>query len=103
MLNVELKKRVIGKVRDMYTMNEDYTLTREEAKKWGDFLYNGWKYEFTEDGKRIGRKEGRIAGLKEKAIEMIKSMLKNDIDVKTVAKVSNKTIEEIKEIEKSMK
>ena len=34
---------------------------------------------------------------------MIKSMLKNDIDITKIAKVSDKSIEEIKEIEKSMK
>ena len=33
MLDVELKERVIGKVRDMYTMNEDYTLTNEKIKQ----------------------------------------------------------------------
>ena len=103
MLDIELKKRVIGKVREMYTMNDDYTLTKEAADQYGEFLYYGWKHEFIEDGKRIGRKEGRIAGIKEKAIEMIKAMLKNDIDVEKVAKVSDKSIEEIKEIEKSMK
>ena len=95
MLDVELKERVIGKVRDMYTMNEDYTLTNEEVKQWGDFLYNGWKHEFTEKGK--------IAGIKETALKMIKRMLKNDIDVEKIAKVSDKSVEEIKEIEKSMK
>ena len=36
-------------------------------------------------------------------MKMIKSMLKNDIDVEKIAKVSDKSIEEIKEIEKSMK
>ena len=59
MLDVELKERVIGKVRDMYTMNEDYTLTNEERKQWGDFLYNGWKHEFIEKG------------IKENALKMI--------------------------------
>ena len=91
MLDVELKKRVIGKVRDMYTMNEDYTLTNEEVKQWGDFLYNGWKHEFIEKG------------IKENAFKMIKRMLKNDASYDFIAKVSDKSVEEIKEIEKSMK
>ena len=91
MLDVELKKRVIGKVRDMYTMNEDYTLTNEERKQWGDFLYNGWKHEFIEKG------------IKENAFKMIKRMLKNDASYDFIAKVSDKSVEEIKEIEKSMK
>ena len=115
MLDIELKKRVIGKVREMYTMNDDYTLTKEAADQYGEFLYYGWKHEFTEDGKRIGRKQGRkqgrkegikegkLAGLKEKAIEMIKGMLKKEISYNDISDISGKTVEEIKEIERSMK
>ena len=95
MLDVELKERVIGKVRDMYTMNEDYTLTNEERKQWGDFLYNGWKHEFTE--------KGRIAGIKENALKMIKGMLKKEMSYQDISDISGDTVEEIKEIEKSMK
>ena len=91
MLDVELKKRVIGKVRDMYTMNEDYTLTNEERKQWGDFLYNGWKHEFIEKG------------IKENALKMIKGMLKKEMSYQDISDISGDTVEEIKEIEKSMK
>ena len=91
MLDVELKKRVIGKVRDMYTMNEDYTLTNEEVKQWGDFLYNGWKHEFIEKG------------IKEAALKMIKGMLKKEMSYQDISDISGDTVEEIKEIEKSMK
>ena len=88
-------------------MNPDYSLTEETKKNYADFLYYGWKREFTEEGIKKGRKEekkeGIIQGIQQKATEMIKSMLKNDIDVEKIAKVSNKSIEEIKEIEKSMK
>ena len=91
MLDVELKKRVIGKVRDMYTMNEDYTLTNEERKQWGDFLYNGWKHEFIEKG------------IKETALKMIKGMLKKEMSYQDISDISGDTVEEIKEIEKSMK
>ena len=76
-------------------MNPDYSLTEETKKNYADFLYYGWKREFTE--------EGIIQGIQQKATEMIKSMLKNDIDIAKIAKVSDKSIEEIKEIEKSMK
>ena len=107
MLDIELKKRVIGKVREMYTMNDDYTLTKEAADQYGRFLYYGWKEEFTEEGKKIGRKlgrkEGRIAGIKENAMKMIKGMLKKDISYQDISDISGETVEEIKEIEKSMK
>ena len=95
MLDIELKKRVIGKVREMYTMNDDYTLTKEASDQYGRFLYYGWKEEFTE--------EGKLAGTKETALKMIKRMLKNDASYDFIAKVSDKSVEEIKEIEKSMK
>ena len=42
-------------------------------------------------------------GREEKAIEMIKAMLKNNANYEFISKVSNKSIEEIKEIEESMK
>ena len=107
MLDIELKKRVIGKVREMYTMNDDYTLTKEASDQYGRFLYYGWKEEFTEEGKKIGRKlgrkEGRIAGIKENAMKMIKGMLKKDISYQDISDISGETVEEIKEIEKSMK
>ena len=99
MLDMEMKKRVINKVKEMCRMNLDYSLTEETKKKYADLLYFGWKKEFTEEGREKGIKEGRISGI----TEMIKGMLKNDIDVEKVAKVSDKSVEEIKEIEKSMK
>ena len=76
-------------------MNPDYSLTEETKKKYADLLYFGWKKEFTEEG----RKEGRISGI----IEMIKGMLKKNIPYKDISDISGESIEEIKEIEKSMK
>ena len=45
------------------------------------------------------RKEGKKEGIK----EMIISMLNNHIDIETISKVSNKSIEEIKKIAQSIK
>ena len=42
-------------------------------------------------------------GIKETALKMIKRMLKNNASYVFIAKASDKSIEEIKEIEKSMK
>ena len=71
MLDIEMKERVINKVKEMCRINLDYSLTEETKKKYADLLYFGWKKEFTEKG----RKEGRISGI----IEMIKGMLKKNI------------------------
>ena len=87
MLDIEMKERVINKVKEMYRMNPDYSLTEETKKKYADLLYFGWKKEFTEEG----RKEGRISGI----IEMIKGMLKKDIPYKDICDISCESIEEI--------
>ena len=42
-------------------------------------------------------------GIEEYKVTMIKSMLENNADYEFISKVSGKSIEEIKEIEKSMK
>ncbi len=47
------------------------------------------------DGKKVTEKEREIA-IKEGIKEMIISMLNNHIDIETISKVSNKSIEEIK-------
>ena len=44
-----------------------------------------------------------IDNIESKTIEMIKNMLKEKYDYNEISKISGKTIEEIKEIEKSMK
>lgn len=52
---------------------------------------------------RAIEREALKQGKEENKIEMIKSMLENDIDIEKIAKVSDKSIEEIKEIERTMK
>ena len=52
---------------------------------------------------RAIEREALKQGKEENKIEMIKSMLENNADYEFISKVSNKTIEKIKEIEKSMK
>lgn len=54
------------------------------------------------DGKKVREKEREIA-IKEGIKEMIISMLNNHIDIETISKVSNKSIEEIKKIAESIK
>ena len=41
--------------------------------------------------------------LREKTIDVIKNMLKKDYDIKEISDITGKSINEIKEIEKSMK
>ena len=65
------------------------------------------KHNVLEDAKNEGIEEGIEQGV-EKGIEqnkiaMIKGMLKENIDIKTISKVASVPINEIKKIEKSLK
>jgi len=57
---------------------------------------------YKEEGLREGRKEGREEGREESLLTTIKSMLKEKCSFNLISKVTGKSIEEIKDIEKSM-
>ena len=79
-------------IRDVIIMSEKYTPLHEWEKEAMDAMVE-----------RAIEREALKQGKEENKIEMIKSMLENDIDIKKIAKVSDKSIEEIKEIERTMK
>ncbi len=49
-----------------------------------------------------GIEQGTIQGIETKTIDVIRSMLKKNIDCNTISEITNKSIEEIKEIEKDI-
>ena len=78
----------------------------EESKKTSlnDFNLHAWKQKEMKDlvinkRNRISRKEG----IQYEKNETIKNMLKENISYELISKIVKKTIDEIKEIEKSMK
>ena len=69
---------------------------KEDARKTG--IEEG-----LEEGRAEGRKEGRKEGREAKTIEMIQNMINKKMEYNTISEISGKTIEEIKEIEESIK
>ncbi len=61
------------------------------------------KHNVLEDAKNEGIEEGFEQGILQNKITMIKGMLKENIDIKTISKVASISINEIKKIEKSLK
>ena len=55
------------------------------------------------EGRAKGLAEGRAEGIEQEKNNTIKAMLKNKLDYETISKVTDKTIDEIKKIEYSMK
>lgn len=86
MLDDKDKQKLIWKVEDI-NMRKDGTLTKREAEEWGRWIENSLKKEGYEDG----------------VINTIKSMLKKEMSYEDISDITNKTIEQIKEIENSMK
>ena len=59
--------------------------------------------ELQDDSYLEGMEEGKKLGIESNKIEMIKSMLKENYEYQSISKITGKSIEEIKEIEDSMK
>ena len=94
---------LINSRREVDRMIEDlYNLTAP-GKVISEKLAMELDDKFRRSLKAEGREEGREEGINQNKIDMIKSMLENKLDCGVISKVSNKSIEEIKEIEKSMK
>ena len=55
------------------------------------------------EGLAEGKAEGKAEGIEQEKNNTIKAMLKNKLDYETISKVTDKTIDEIKKIEYSMK
>ena len=113
MLKSNEKDKLLGKVKDI-NMRKDGTLTKKEAKAWGRFIEDSLKRKGYEEGKEQGIKDGFEQGIEQgtrqgieqgieqKTTDLIKSMLENHADYEFISNVTKKTIEEIKEIEKTM-
>ena len=78
-------------------------MSKEELEaqfKRHDFIYlQKGAIEFAlKQGKKEGREEGREEGKKEKTIEIAKSLLRLEIDIEKISKVTGLTTDEIEEI-----
>jgi len=91
-------------IESVIKMNMDNFVLHEWEKEKFDFmLEENIKKQAREEGLKEGLDEGKTLGIEEKTIEMIKSMLENNLSYEIISKVSGKNVDEIKEIEKSLK
>lgn len=99
-LHQEFIRKVIDMSRDRYLI-EDWELEQlnelVEITKYENAMNDGHK-----EGFKQGHKEGLVQGLEQGVEECIKNMLKDDMDIELICKVSNKTKDEIMEIQKKI-
>ena len=101
---INSRREVDRMIEDLYNLTAPGKVISEKlAMELDDKFRRSLKAEGRAEGREEGRAEGREEGIKEKTNDMIKSMLENSADYEFISKVSGKTINEIKEIEKSMK
>ena len=79
--------------------NNDFVLTEAEARMLDEVARNDALRHATEDGIKLGVSQGK----KENQIEIIKNMLKDRLEIKTISKYTGLSEKEIKNLEKSFK
>ena len=99
-------------IKDVIEMNEEYFNIHEwEKEKLEELVrYNYYKDGVDEgklegklEGKIEGKIEGKLEGIEETQENIIKEMLKDNVDIKLISKYTDKSIEYIKRLEETMK
>ena len=78
--------------------NDKQIMTELEALEWEEWERNT----IYSDGIKKGIEQGIEQGIKEKTIEIIKSMLKKELDINLISEITNRSIEEINKIKESL-
>ena len=94
---VEVIMSKINKLKD-----DSLFMPEAERLAWEEWEYNSIMADAKNKGMAEGIAEGLEKGMEEKTIDIIKSMLENNASYDFISKVTNKSIEEIKSIEKNM-
>ena len=105
-MTCEERNRIMG-ILDKLT-KDDLFLSKEDAMQWDEWerntIYNDGVKEGIEQGIEKGIEQGIEKGIEQGIVknttEMIISMLKNNIDIETISKITNKSIKEIEMIKK---
>ena len=90
--------------------NDKEIMTELEALEWEEWerntIYSDGIKKGIEEGIKQGIKQGIEQGIeqgtKEKTIEIIKSMLKKELDINLISEITNRSIEEINKIKESL-
>ena len=91
-------------LKDVINMSlEDFNLHEWQREKLDDLVaYNREQYAI-KTGMAKGIEQGIEQGIKQNTIDTIKELLKNNIEIDIISKVTKKSIDEIKNIEESIK
>ena len=86
-------------VKEATMVSKDDDLIEAYDKEWSN--YEGYKALGIKEGFQQGVEQGVKQGIKENKIETVKNMMKENIDMSTISKVTGLSIDEVKSIEAS--
>ena len=90
-------------VKDVIRLSNDELIFDEYEQMMGDKLIEYEEHQsLLEEGREEGYDDGFQDGIEQNKLDIIKRMLKNNVDYEIISKSLEKTIEEIKEIEKGL-
>ena len=82
--------------------NDKQIMTELEALEWEEWERNTIYSDGIKKGIEQEIKQGNEQETKEKTIEIIKSMLKKELDINLISEITNESIEEINKIKESL-
>ena len=90
-------------VKDVIRLSNDELIFDKYEQMMGDKLIEYEEHQsLLEEGREEGYDDGFQDGIEQNKLDIIKRMLKNNVDYEIISKSLEKTIEEIKEIEKGL-
>ena len=86
--------------------NDNYVMSEAEALRLDDMFRRSIRKEGIAkglaEGKSLGIEEGKSLGIEENQMKIIKNMLNNKFDLKTISKITSKSLKDIMKIKESM-
>ena len=95
-LTKEEVERIMDKIKKL--QEDSLFMSELEALEWQEWEDRSILTEVKNQAYTVGMEQGLEQGLEQKTKEIILSMIKNNIPMETISKVTNKTINEIKKI-----
>lgn len=90
------RDKIMDKINKL--CNDDMFMSELEAREWAEWEERSKLTHARNTGLTEGKIEGKIEGKNETTKELILSMIDNNLSLDMIAKITNKTIEEIKEL-----
>ena len=92
-------EKLVNRAKEL-SSDDGYIRLFDEEENYKELIRNTELAEAHEKGKLEGKLEGRLEGSEEKALEIAKKCLEKNMDINTIAELTDLSIEEINKLRK---